>query len=165
MSDVPPATFLTDFLEHRATERPDKACWIYGDRSWTWAEAWDSVRRAAGGMRAEGIGRGDRIAFLDKNNPAILQLTLGGCLVGSANAIINWRLAGDELDYAINDSGARVVFVGHELAGSLALIRDKLGSVRRSSSSAARTTSSRRGSMRPTRSTATRPSRRTTCAS
>jgi acyl-CoA synthetase (AMP-forming)/AMP-acid ligase II len=129
MSDVPPATFLTDFLEHRATERPDKACWIYGDRSWTWAEAWESVRRAAGGLRAEGIGRGDRIAFLDKNNPAILQLTLGGCLVGSANAIINWRLAGDELDYAINDSGARVVFVGHEFAGSLALIRDKLSSV------------------------------------
>jgi acyl-CoA synthetase (AMP-forming)/AMP-acid ligase II len=129
MADLPPASYLTDFLAHRATERPDKACWIYGERSWTWAEAWESVRRAAGGLRAEGIARGDRIAFLDKNNPAILQLTLGGCLVGSATAIINWRLAGDELDYAINDSGARVVFVGHELAESLAMIRDELTSV------------------------------------
>lgn len=123
---MPPATYLTDFSEFRADERPDKICWIYGDRQWTWAEAWDGVRRAAGALRADGIRRGDRVAFLDKNNPATLQVTLAGCLVGSANAIINWRLAGDELDYAINDSGARIVFVGYELAESFAHIRDRL---------------------------------------
>lgn len=126
---TPPATFLTDFLAFRATERPDATAWIFLDRTWTWAQAWQSVRKCAGGLGAEGIGRGDRVAFLDKNNPAILQVTLGGCLTGSATAIINWRLAGDDLDYVINDSGARLLFVGYELADSFDLIRDKLTDV------------------------------------
>ena len=129
VAEMPDATFLPDFLAYQAQERPDAKAWIYLDRSWTWAEAWESVRRFAGGLKAEGIERGDRIAFLDKNNPAILQATLGGCLIGSATAIINWRLAGDELDYVINDSGARILFVGDELADAIELVRDRLTSV------------------------------------
>ena len=129
VAEMPDATFLPDFLAFQAQQRPDAKAWIYLDRSWTWAEAWESVRRFAGGLKAEGIERADRIAFLDKNNPAILQATLGGCLLGSATAIINWRLAGDELDYVINDSGARILFVGDELADAIELVRDKLTSV------------------------------------
>jgi len=126
LAELPDATFLPDFLAFRAKERPESKAWIYLDRSWTWAEAWDGAQRFGGGLKAAGIGRGDRIAFLDKNNPAILQATLGGCLVGAATAIINWRLAGDELEYVINDSGARILFVGYELADTISLIRDSL---------------------------------------
>src|SRR5689334_10550841 len=98
MADLPAATFLTDFHAHRAEHQPDGPCWTYLDRTWTWAEAWDDVRAFAGALQAEGIGRGDRIAFLDKNNPATLTATQAVCLLGAANAIVNWRLAGDELD-------------------------------------------------------------------
>lgn len=131
MPDLIDATYLSDLHEHRATQDPDGRCWTYLDRTWTWAEAWDDVRRLAGALRAEGIIRGDRIAFLDKNNPAILTATQACCLLGSANAIINWRLAGDELDYVINDAGARVLFVGHELLPTVELIRDRLVGVER----------------------------------
>lgn len=126
---IPEATFLGDFLAFRAQETPDKPCWIYLDRTWTWSEAWEGSRRFAAGLKAEGINRGDRVAFLDKNNPAILQAVLGGSLIGTASAIINWRLAGDELDYIINDSGSRLAFVGYELVDTFELVRDKLTSV------------------------------------
>ncbi|MGJ9412599.1 long-chain-fatty-acid--CoA ligase [Aeromicrobium sp. CF4.19] len=128
---VPDATFLSDFHAHRAEHEPDGLCWTYLDRTWTWAQAWDDARRLAGALVAEGIGRGDRIATLDKNNPAILTATQASCLVGCANAIVNWRLAGDELDYVINDSGARILLVGHELVDQVALIRDRLTHVER----------------------------------
>lgn len=131
MAALPPATFLTDLHAHQAETQPDAPCWTYLGRTWSWAEAWDDIRRFAGALRAEGVGRGDRIAFLDKNNPAILTATQAVCLVGAANAIVNWRLAGDELDYVINDSGARVLFVGHELVPAIDLIRDRLTSVER----------------------------------
>lgn len=131
MADLPAATFLTDFHAYRAEHQPDDPCWTYLDRTWTWAQAWDDVRAFAGALHAEGIGRGDRIAFLDKNNPATLTATQAVCLLGAANAIVNWRLAGDELDYVINDAGARILFVGHELLPSIDLIRDKLTSVER----------------------------------
>lgn len=123
---VPPATYLPDFLAFRATEKPDGPCWIFGDRTWSWAEAWTAVRQAAGALLADGVQRGDRIAFLDKNNPAILQVLLGGSQIGAATTVVNWRLAGDELDYVLNDCGAKVIFVGHQLTGQLALVRDRL---------------------------------------
>ena len=126
---IPPATFLPDFLSHRAVERPDRPCWIFGERTWTWSEAFESVRQAAGALTAEGVKRGERVAVLDKNNPAVIQILLGGCLVGAATTVVNWRLAGDELDYALNDCGARVVFVGHELVPQLDLVRDRLAGV------------------------------------
>ena len=112
MSTLATATFLPDFLEHQAQEQPDATCWIYGDRTWTFAEAWESVRRTASALREAGLGRGDRVAVLEKNNPAILQLVLGGSLIGAATTVVNWRLAGDELDYVLNDSGARLAVVG-----------------------------------------------------
>ncbi|MCX6406461.1 MAG: long-chain-fatty-acid--CoA ligase [Propionibacteriales bacterium] len=128
---MPDATYLSDFHQYRAEHEPDGPCWTYLDRTWTWEEAWDDVRRFAGALQSEGITRGDRIAFLDKNNPAILTATQASCLLGSANAIVNWRLAGDELDYVINDAGARILFVGHELAPTIDLIRDRLVGVER----------------------------------
>ena len=130
-ADVPAATYLTDYHQFRAEHDPDGLCWIFLDRTWTWAQAWDDIRRFAGALRQAGVGRGDSIAFVDKNNPAILIASQAVCLLGASNAVVNWRLAGDELDYVINDSGARILFVGHELMPSIELIRDKLTTVER----------------------------------
>ncbi len=120
------ATHLPDFLAARADERPDGPCWIFGDASWTWSQAMTSTRQAAGALAADGVGRGDRVAVLDKNNPAILQILLGGCHLGAATTVVNWRLAGDELDYVLNDCRAKIVFVGHQLLAQLDLVRDRL---------------------------------------
>jgi acyl-CoA synthetase (AMP-forming)/AMP-acid ligase II len=101
----------------------------YLGRTWTWAEWEDRVRRAAGGLQALGIGRGDVVAFLDKNHPACVELSLGAASLGAANAIVNWRSAGDEVDYAVGDSGARVLVVGTELMPVVDKIRDRLSGV------------------------------------
>ena len=74
MPDLPDATYLTDFHAYRAEHDPDGRCWTYLERTWTWGEAWDDVRRFAGALQAEGIVRGDRIAFLDKNKLADLEV-------------------------------------------------------------------------------------------
>ncbi|WP_435199977.1 long-chain-fatty-acid--CoA ligase [Janibacter sp. GS2] len=126
MTDAPAPRFLDDRLAWWAGHRPDDEAITYGERTWTWSE-WDGrVRRAAGGLRDLGIGRGDVVAFLDKNHPACVEISLAAGSLGSANAIINWRLAGDEIDYAVNDSGARVLFVGSELMPTISAIRDSL---------------------------------------
>ena len=101
------------------------------DRSWTWAEWNERVRRLAGALAELGVGRGDVVAFLDKNHPACVELTLAAASLGAANAIINFRLAGDELDYVINDSGAKVLIVGTELKPVVDTIRNKLTNVQR----------------------------------
>jgi acyl-CoA synthetase (AMP-forming)/AMP-acid ligase II len=105
---------LMDFVARWAERTPDEQAVTYRDRDWTWAQWAQRIRRAAGGLLAAGISRGDRIAFLDKNHPACLELAFAAASIGAALVIVNWRLAADELGYLLTDSGARMLFVGTE---------------------------------------------------
>lgn len=125
-------TQLTDFsayLDRWATERPDATALTYGDRSWTWQELQRRVRQNAAAQRAAGLVPGDRIAVLDLNHPSCLELTLACAQVGTANAVVNFRLAPPEIVYVINDARARILFVGPEFADAVAQLRDKLSTV------------------------------------
>ena len=122
----PEPTYVVDRLNHWADATPDGEAMSYLGRTWTWARWRDRVHRAAGGLRDLGIARGDVVSFLDKNHPACVEISLAAGSIGAANAIINWRSAGDEIDYAVNDSDARVLFVGSELLPTIEAIRDRL---------------------------------------
>ena len=108
----PSPQFMDDRLAYWAAENPDGEAITYGPRTFTWAQWDDRVRRAAGGLQALGIGRGDIVSFLDKNHPACVEISMAAGSLGAANAIVNWRSSGDEVDYAVNDCGAKVLFVG-----------------------------------------------------
>ena len=129
MTDLADPTFLDDRLAHWAAATPDGEAFTYLGRTWTWAQTEERVRRLAGALKAKGIGRGDVVSFLDKNHPACVELTMAAASIGAANAIINFRLAGDEVDYAVNDSGAKLLLVGSELMPLIDKIRDKLTDV------------------------------------
>src|SRR3954447_8151720 len=124
-------TYLDDRLAHWAATTPDAEALTYLGRTWTWAQWDDRVRRLAGALTAFGVQRGDVVGCLDKNHPATVELTFAAASLGAATAIFNWRLAGDEVDYAVNDSGARLLLVGTELAPLVARIRDRLPAVER----------------------------------
>ena len=126
MSEAPEPRFLDDRLAYWAQVKPDEEAVAYLGRSFTWAQFDDRVRRLAGALAAHGIGRGDVIAFLDKNHPACVETTLAAASLGAATAIVNFRLAADEIDYVLNDSGAKLIVVGAELKDSIDKIRDRL---------------------------------------
>ncbi len=121
--------FLDDRLTHWAEVNPEAEAFTYLGRTWTWSQWQDRVRRLTGLLRSLGVGRGDVVSFLDKNHPACVELTLAAAALGAANAIINFRLAGVEVDYAVNDSGAKVLLVGSDLMPLVQEIRDRLGNV------------------------------------
>ncbi|KDF00621.1 long-chain fatty acid--CoA ligase [Mycolicibacterium aromaticivorans JS19b1 = JCM 16368] len=125
----PEPRFLDDRPAYWAEHRPDGQAISYLDRTWTWAQWDDRIRRLAGALVERGIGRGDVVAFLDKNHPACVELTLAAASIGAATAVINFRLAADEMDYVLNDSGAKLLIVGTELMGAVEKIRDKLTNV------------------------------------
>lgn len=126
MPGLPDPRFLADRLNHWAHTTPDAEAVVYLDRTWTWAQWDDRVRRLAGALSRFGVGHGDAVAFLDKNHPACVELTFAAASLGAANAVVNFRLAGDELDYVLGDSGAKVLIVGRELRPTIDKIRDRL---------------------------------------
>jgi acyl-CoA synthetase (AMP-forming)/AMP-acid ligase II len=129
MSDLADPRFLDERTAHWADVTPDAEAITYLGRTWTWVQWNDRIRRLAGALAERGVSRGDIVAFLDKNHPACVELTVAAASLGAANAIINFRLAADEMDYVLNDSGAKVLIVGTDLKPAIDKIRDKLGSV------------------------------------
>ncbi|WP_020101254.1 long-chain-fatty-acid--CoA ligase [Mycobacterium sp. 360MFTsu5.1] len=129
MTELSAPRFLDERVAHWAATKPDDEAITYLGRTWTWSQWNDRIRRLAGALQAWGIKRGDVVAFLDKNHPACVELTLAAASLGAANAIINFRLAADELDFVLNDCGAKVLIVGAELRPSVDAITDKLTAV------------------------------------
>ena len=52
---------LQGHLEHAATRHPDRTALVCGTRRWTHAELQARIRAATAGLRAAGIGTGDRV--------------------------------------------------------------------------------------------------------
>jgi acyl-CoA synthetase (AMP-forming)/AMP-acid ligase II len=69
-----------------------------------------------------GLERGDRAAIVMKNCTAYYEVLYGIWYAGMVAVPVNAKLHADEFAYIINDSGARVAFADHDLAGALAPI-------------------------------------------
>jgi acyl-CoA synthetase (AMP-forming)/AMP-acid ligase II len=75
----------------------------------TYAELWDRATRVAGGLRADGIGRGDRVAIRYGNGLDWVLAFLGTLFAGGVAVPVNTRFTETEVEYVVRDSGASVV--------------------------------------------------------
>ena len=128
---IPNHADVSHLLAHWARERPAATALTFGETRRTWAQLAERVQRVAAGLRSADLEPNDRIAVLDLNHPSCLELTLACAQIGCANAVVNFRLAPSEISYVINDSKARLLFVGPEFAGAAAQLRPQLTTVER----------------------------------
>ena len=128
---IPNHADVSDLLARWARERPAATALTFGETRRTWAQLAERVQRVAAGLRSADLEPNDRIAVLDLNHPSCLELTLACAQTGCANAVVNFRLAPSEITYVINDSKARLLFVGPEFAGAAAQLRPQLTTVER----------------------------------
>lgn len=98
--------------------------------SLTYRELADRVSRLAIGLRQSGVRPGDRVAIL-MHNKLEYWITYFAITRISAIAVrLNFRLTGDELEYAINDSGSSVVIADPGLLARIDDRRDRLAAFR-----------------------------------
>jgi acyl-CoA synthetase (AMP-forming)/AMP-acid ligase II len=120
----PPA--FIDHLDHLAEAIPDAPALDFRGHTRSWAGLRERARRHAAGQRAAGLAPGDRLGYLGKNHPACLEAVYGSRYAGTVTAILNWRLAPDEIAYAANDAGVKLLFVSADLAPALEEVRAKI---------------------------------------
>ncbi|MEU6994623.1 long-chain fatty acid--CoA ligase [Streptomyces sp. NPDC046465] len=102
----------------RARKTPDRIAVVHDDRSLTYRELHERVVRLAHALRALGVARGDRIAYLGPNHPAFLETLFAAGTLGAVFAPLNTRLAAPELAYNLSDSGSTVLVHAPEQAGT-----------------------------------------------
>ncbi len=104
---------LADWL---ADGTPDKPALIYEDgRRWTY-EQLNQWSAAAAAYLAEHhqVSKGDRVAFLGFNHPAMIALLFACARIGALLVPLNWRLAEAELSFILEDCNPNVLICSEE---------------------------------------------------
>ncbi len=118
MEDKVYRTELTpvDFLYRSASVFPAKVAVIHGDRRYTYRQFAERVNRLASHLRASGLQKHERVAFLSPNAPALLEAHYGVPAAGGILVAINSRLNSQEIDSILKHSGSKFLFVDAELS-------------------------------------------------
>ncbi len=111
---------------HRAARLwPDKIAVIDGDRRITYAGFAERVNRLANALRDRGLRPGDRVAMLTLNSFRAIELFYAVNVAGGAVVPLNVRLTVPELQFMLDDSASRFLFVGREFVEPARRLRDR----------------------------------------
>ncbi|MDO0938045.1 o-succinylbenzoate--CoA ligase [Streptomyces sp. DG2A-72] len=111
---------LGSWPARRARKTPHRTALIHGETTFTYAELYDRTTRLAHALRARGVRRGDRIAYLGPNHPSYLETLFATGTLGAVFVPLNTRLAGPEIAYQLADSGAKALVYGPAFQGLVA---------------------------------------------
>jgi 2-furoate---CoA ligase len=74
----------------------------------TYAELLERAARVAAGLAAEGVATGDRVAAVARNRLETVELFWACQWLGAVLVPLSHRISREELDYCVQDSGARL---------------------------------------------------------
>jgi long-chain acyl-CoA synthetase len=103
-----------------ARRLPEQPAVSDGRHAWSYRELALRVTRLAGGLRARGLGPGDRVLLCLENCGEFFELLLGCWAAGLCAVPANARLHPREVEYIADDSGARLLVASPTLVEALA---------------------------------------------
>ena len=121
---------VADIVRHHGRTRPDRAAIHFEGRRYSYGELDRRANQVANGLIAAGIKPKSRIAILSKNSVGFFDLWFGSTKCRAVLVPVNFRLAGPEVAYVVNDAQAELLFVGadfyplvEKIAGALTCVR------------------------------------------
>ena len=88
------------------------------DLRYTYAEFGEAIAWLAAGMLAAGVGRGDRVGVWGPNRAEWMLVQYATAEIGVILVNINPAYRTNELEYALGQSGCRLLFAAREVKGS-----------------------------------------------
>jgi long-chain acyl-CoA synthetase len=116
---------LSQTVAELAGTRTDHPALVGAARTLTYGELHRNANRAAHALRGLGAGEGDRVAYLDLNNPEFFEVLVGAARIGAAIAPVNYRLTPAEIGRIVHDSGATVLVIGPAFEAMLPEVRSQ----------------------------------------
>ncbi len=110
-----PLTPIT-FLERAAAVFPARIAIVHGDLRRNYAEFYARSRRLASALAARGIGRGDTVAVMLANTPAMLECHYGAPMAGAVLNTLNTRLDAASLAFMLDHGEAKALIVDREFS-------------------------------------------------
>jgi fatty-acyl-CoA synthase len=122
--DKTPANFVAltplSFLARTAAIYPDHLSTVYDGRTFTWSETHARCRHFASYLASRGIGRGDTVAAMLPNVPAMNEAHFAVTMSGAVLNALNIRLDAPSIAFQLDHGGARLILVDPEFSGLIA---------------------------------------------
>ncbi len=119
-------------LQERAKKLGNKPFLQYqNEKAYSFKEVNSLANKIANGLIKLGIKKGDRIAVLLPNSADYILIWFGILKAGGIMAPVNTAYKMDFLQYIVDNSDSRILFVGEEYLERIAPIQDKIPQVER----------------------------------
>src|SRR5713226_5340130 len=107
------------FLARAASVYPRKPAVIHGDLTFSYADFHARCRRLASALRRRGIGRGDTVAVMAPNVPAMLEAHYGIPMAGAVLNVLNYRLDARSIAFILEHGRAGLLIADKEFSGTI----------------------------------------------
>ncbi len=106
---------LPRMLGEQAGRHGDRPLLTIGSKTWTFRDAADVAACRAGALVAAGVTKGDRVALLLANRFELMEMVLACGWIGAIAVPINTAAMGPQIEYFLENSGARVLVIEGDL--------------------------------------------------
>ncbi|MEW6334023.1 MAG: AMP-binding protein [Thermodesulfobacteriota bacterium] len=120
---------LGQMLKVNAKKFPAKTAMKDRERSFTYREMNERVNRLAGSLLSMGLRKGDKVAVLLENCIEIVEVYLATAKTGIVIVPINFRLAGRDIEYILDNSDAQMLIVDSEFVPVIDTMRSRLANI------------------------------------
>jgi len=102
------------FIRRAAAVYPDRTALIYNETRYSWQQTYSRCTRLASLLKHFGIKRGDTVAVMLPNVPAMYEAHFGVPMVGAVLNAINIRLDPEAVAFILDHSRSRLLLVDPE---------------------------------------------------
>jgi fatty-acyl-CoA synthase len=98
---------------------PDRIAVIHGKVRRTWRETYERSRRLASALAKRGVKRGDTVAAMLPNIPAMIELHFGPAMYGAVLNTLNTRLDAEAIAFMLDHGESKVLFTDPEFSPTI----------------------------------------------
>ena len=102
------------FLERTASIYPNHDSIVYCDLRYQWSETYSRCRRLASALKNRGISKGDTVAVMLPNVPAMYEASFGVAMAGGVLNALNIRLNADSIAFMLEHAEAKILLTDRE---------------------------------------------------
>ena len=114
---APMSLSVATILAESAVRHADRTAVVLGELKLTYAQLWAHSLQYASVLREKGVGPGDRVALLLPNTPHFPLAYYGTLALGAVAVPVHALLKAEEIQYVLEDSGAKVLVCAAPLLG------------------------------------------------
>jgi len=114
------------FLLRTANIWPERTAWVHGSKKCTYKELLLRCLKISDGLKLKGINKGDTIAAILPNVPAMIECHFSIMMAGGILNTINTRLDSGAIAFILIHGNAKMVFVDPEFNDVLSKALDKI---------------------------------------